>query len=137
MRKIRGFTLLELMIVVAIIALLAGLALSAYGKQVRKSKRAEAKQAISTLSLAQEKYRMNNALYGTCDQALGGAVGACTSFNSTLSSYTIAVSNEAATTYTITATPKTTDQAKDSCGTFTYAMDAGTATKTPTTTGCW
>ena len=135
MKKALGFTLIELMIVVAVIAILAVLAISQYGKQVRKSKRAEAKQAISQVSMAQEKYRMNNALYATCDQAM--APSNCATYNGTLSAYTIAVSNVAAATYTITATPKTADQQKDPCGTFTYAMANGTATKTPNTTGCW
>jgi len=137
MKKSRGFTLLELMAVVAIIAILAGLALSQYGKQVRKSKRAEARQAISTIAMAEEKYRMNNATYGTCDQVL--APGTCTSYNTSLQAYTVAITagSPTATAYTITAAPKTTDQAKDPCGTLSYAMSAGTATKTPTTAGCW
>ena len=41
-----GFTLIELMIVVAVIAILAALAMSSYAEQVRKGKRAEAVQAL-------------------------------------------------------------------------------------------
>jgi type IV pilus assembly protein PilE len=135
MKKALGFTLIELMIVVAVIAILAVIAISQYGKQVRKSKRAEAKQAISTIAMGQEKWRMNHATYGTCDEAL--APGTCASFNGSLSAYTVAVSGNTATGFTVTATPKG-DQAKDTmCGTFTYVTALGAVTKTPTTTGCW
>lgn len=134
MKRARGFTLIELMIVVAIVAVLATLALGAYGKQVRKSKRAEAKQVLSDLSLREEKYRASNALYATCDQAFSPTT--CANMNLTFTNYTISVSNVTGTTYTLTAVPKTTDQAKDICGTLTYAMSAGVITKSPLT-NCW
>src|SRR4249919_2993016 len=66
MKKTRGFTLIELMIVVAVVAILAALAITQYGKQVRKARRAEARQNIAAVAMAEEKYRMNNASYGTC-----------------------------------------------------------------------
>ena len=135
MKKALGFTLIELMIVITVVAILAGLAITQYGKQVRKSKRAEAKQAIATLAMAQEKFRMNNATYATCDDAM--APSTCNAYNGTLNSYTVAVASPTATGYVITATPKTADQQKDSCGTFTYTMASGVADKAPTTTGCW
>jgi type IV pilus assembly protein PilE len=131
MKKSRGFTLLELMIVVAVIAILAVLAISQYSKQVRKSRRAEAKQAIAAVAMGEEKWRMNNPNYGTCDQAF--TPGTCASYNTSLQWYTVAISGTPNTTdYTITATPKL-DQTKDKCGTFTYAMASGVVTKSPTT----
>lgn len=140
MKRVRGFTLLELMIVVAVIAILALTALTAYNKQIRKSRRAEAKQALSDLIVKQEKWRSNNTTYGTCNQAVdpvSAASGACASYNSGLLHYTVAVTANAATSYTMTATPKTADQAKDSCGTLTVEMATGSVTRSPTTTGCW
>jgi type IV pilus assembly protein PilE len=124
----RGFTLIELMIVVLVIAVLAGIALSGYQKQIRKSRRAEARQVIADLALKQEKYRANNPTYGTVAQ-IGGAA--------TTSYYTVALAGSATgTAYTFTATP-VGDQAKDSCGVLTWAMSAGTVTKTPDPTNCW
>lgn len=134
MRSQRGFTLLELMIVVAIIAILALFAYNSYTNQIRKSRRSEARQALSDLALRQEKYRSDHATYATCDQAFSPS--SCSSFNSTLTYYTIAVTagSISGTGFTATATPKG-DQVKDSCGTLTFKMNATIVEKTPD--GCW
>ena len=63
MKKQRGFSLLEMMVVVVVIAVLAGLAINSYANQVRKSKRAEAKQMLTDYALRMEKWRTNNASY--------------------------------------------------------------------------
>jgi type IV pilus assembly protein PilE len=134
MKKARGFTLLELMIVVAIVAILAALAITSYGKQVRKSKRAEAKQVLADWAVRQEKYRSNNASYATCDQLL--SPGTCANFNSSnvYKNYTFAVTAQSATGFTMTAVPKTSDQAKDACGTLSVQMQTGTLVKCPSST---
>jgi type IV pilus assembly protein PilE len=133
MKRNRGFTLLELMIVVLVIAVLAGIAISSYQNQIRKSRRAEAKQIITDIGLRQEKWRSNHVSYfGTDSDATEianfGAIPSGTY-------YTIAVTTaESGTAYTLTGTPKG-DQLKDSCGTLTWAYATGTVTKTPA--GCW
>lgn len=58
----RGFTLVELMIVVAILAILAAIAGVAYSKWIDEAKRVEAKQFLSTIRGKEESYR---ARYGT------------------------------------------------------------------------
>ena len=136
MKKARGFTLLELMIVVVIIAVLAGLAITGYGKQVRKSKRAEAKQQLSDLALRQEKWRANHPAYADCDTLL--APSTCNAYNGLFKNYTIAVPTATTLGFTLTATPKTTDQAKDACGTLTVTMANGVLQKLPTNPpDCW
>jgi type IV pilus assembly protein PilE len=152
MRKPRGFTLLELMIVVVVMAVLATLALSGYQKQIRKSRRAEAKQMLSDVSMRQEKYRSNNATYGTCDQAM--APSTCATFNSGGTYYSVGVAFPTAGTcasgaakgnansYILTATPKSgTDQTKDTgCTTLVLTSDCGTVAKSATgsdTSNCW
>lgn len=138
MKKAKGFTLIELMIVVLIIAVLAGLAYSGYNNQVRKSRRAEAKQILADVSLRQEKWRSNNVAYlGTDSTNLEK-----TTFGAVPSGdyYTIAVTSlESGTAFTATAVPKTgTDQVNDSCGTLSWALSAGVVTKSSTAgTGCW
>ena len=64
-RKARapGFTLIELMIVVAVVAVLAGLALPAYLEQVRKAQRTVAKTALLELAQAEERYFTVNQSY--------------------------------------------------------------------------
>lgn len=61
--KHRGFTLIELMIAVAIIGILTALALPSYQNSVRKGKRAEARTALSNLMLQQERYMTQNNTY--------------------------------------------------------------------------
>ncbi len=68
----RGFTLIELMITVAIIAILASVAYPGYIKQVQKSRRADAKVALSEAAQRQERYFMANRSYAS---SLGSAAG--------------------------------------------------------------
>jgi type IV pilus assembly protein PilE len=67
----RGFTLIEVMIAVAIVAIIAAIALPAYQSSVIKSRRAEAMTAISNLQQAQERWRGNNPTYSTSLTDLG------------------------------------------------------------------
>lgn len=59
----RGFTLIELMVVVAIIAILASIAYPSYTSQVRKSNRADAKIALQQAAQAQEEYFIRHYSY--------------------------------------------------------------------------
>jgi type IV pilus assembly protein PilE len=135
MKRVRGFTLIELMIVVAVIAILSIIALSVYTKQIRKGRRADGKQAIAQLFLREEKWRTNHTkYYGTdssaADTTAFGVMPAGTY-------YTIALTlAESQTNFTITATP-IGDQAKDPCGTLTFQSASGVVTKLPSTQGCW
>ena len=153
MKASKGFTLIELMIVVLLIAVLAGIALAGYQKQIRKSRRAEAKQALSDISLRQEKYRSNNATFATCDALMALNGSTCAGFNTTLTYYSVAITFPGAGTcpsgatksnansYIVTATPKAgTDQASDTCTTLVLTSDCGTVSKTATgsdTSNCW
>ena len=64
-RRRRGFTLIELMIVVAVVAILAAVAMPSYLQSVQKSRRADAIARIAQLQQAQERWRASNATYGT------------------------------------------------------------------------
>ena len=87
-----GFTLIELMIVVAVIAVLAAVAMPAYFDSIRKSRRADAITRISELQQAQERWRSNNPTYGTLAQT--GVVAAVTG-----GYYTLSVANNVASGY--------------------------------------
>lgn len=102
----RGFTLIELMVVLAIMAILVAVALPAYNSQVRHSRRTEALQVLQDCALRQERYRADNPTYGTAVQA------GCQTAPSTY--YTFTVTGNTATAFSAIATViATTDQARD------------------------
>jgi len=73
MRQQRGFTLIELMIVVAVIAILAAIAVPSYLEQSRKGRRADASRAIGEFQLAMERWRAENPSYANCAVAPCGS----------------------------------------------------------------
>lgn len=120
-RHAPGFTLIEVMIVVAIVGVLAAIAYPAYLDSVRKSRRADAIAALYALQLAQEKWRANHTTYtstlagASCGTA--AATGLCwSSADITRPYYTITIDAGAtATAYTAKATASG-DQANDKAG---------------------
>jgi len=67
-KRTKGFTVIELMIVLIIVAILVALAYPSYIQYVRKSKRGEAQQLLLNWSINQEIWRSNNPSYaGTGD----------------------------------------------------------------------
>ena len=119
-RRPKGFTLIELMIVVAVIAILAIIAIPQYVEHVRKGKRSEALEAIGDMQLRQERWRADNPAYGVTNDLLGNASNT-TAYNNAHKYYDISVTTVTATaptSYVITATRKG-DLANDpKCGNF-------------------
>lgn len=67
MKSQKGFTLMELMVVVAIIAILASIAIPSYGDYVTRGKLKEAFAELSTLRVRMEQYFQDNRTYvGAC-----------------------------------------------------------------------
>ena len=69
-RRVAGFTLIELMIAVAVVGLLLAVALPSFMDSIRKGRRSEAFSALATLQQAQERHRGNNATYAATVAAL-------------------------------------------------------------------
>ena len=125
-RKAGGFTLIELMIVVAIVAIIAAIAVPSYQESVRKSRRAQAKaDMIEYAQMAERHYTVNNS-YATF------ALPA----DRDTPQYDVQI-NANATTFTITATPQG-GQAEDRCGTLTVDQ-AGRKTRSTSVPerDCW
>ncbi len=99
-RRQRGFTLIEIMITVVIVAILAAVALPSYRSYVLRSHRADAMQA-----LAEGQAIMERCYAQTFSYAAGGACTNTVAPNSPQGYYQIALSNQSATSYTVTATP--------------------------------
>jgi len=106
----KGFSLVELMIVVAIVAILVALAIPSYSRYIRKANRGEAQQLLLNWANNQEIWRASHTTYsdGSAD-ANGNTLPAPTH-----DKYNFSVSGTSATAFTLTADPKSgTDQVKD------------------------
>ncbi len=93
----KGFTLIELMIVVAIIGILAAIAIPNFLNYQCKSKQSEAKQSLGTISKNQEAYLSEFDTYADNSKKLGFAVKGETQ------RYTYTYTLTDATSYTATA----------------------------------
>jgi type IV pilus assembly protein PilE len=61
---IQGFTLIELMITIAVVAILAAIAYPSYNRFITKAARDEAKSTLQQIELLQEAWRRDNGVYG-------------------------------------------------------------------------
>jgi len=112
----QGFTLMEMVVIVAIIAIMASIAIPSYQDSLRKSRRADAQVALVGLAAALERHNTINGAYtgaGTVDND----TGAPTIYPSTSPSdgstayYQLTIKSADASTFELRATPiETTSQ---------------------------
>lgn len=101
-----GFTLIELMITVAIIAILASVAYPSYQQYVIRSNRSEMQQFLLDIANREEEYLLNNRIYATSLQDMGLDFAALHPHLQSLYSAPTITKTNAPPAYTITAAPK-------------------------------
>ena len=141
----RGITLLELMIVVAIVSMIAAFAYPSYMQYVVNTKRTAATSALLQIADRQQQFFMDNKSYSNDLTALGFAAnplvvndnGRSVAAGDADAVYSISLSNVAATTYTITAAPLNGQLSRDTeCGSL--ALDqAGARGNSGGGDDCW
>ncbi|KGJ88144.1 type IV pilin protein [Thalassotalea sp. ND16A] len=141
-RQTSGFSLIEVLIVVSIVGILAAVAYPGYSEQARKSKRADAKETLMRLAIAQEKYFIQNGSYTTdISSGLKNSSSESSENNYSLTAKA-GPTGSIATSFAVTATAKSgTDQAKDKdCISFTINSRNQRTAKTSSgtaNTDCW
>jgi type IV pilus assembly protein PilE len=143
-----GFTLIELMITVAIVAILAGIAYPSYRDQVRRSNRAEARSALLQVQVAQEKFFLQNNRYAGAATA-AGSVTELNNAPTTVSPgvpglgipsvtprghYTITLVRPTNTEFTARATATGSQASDTACAVLTINH---LGVRTPSTDNCW
>jgi len=136
MNNTRGFTLIELMIVIVIVGILFAFALPSYERSVLRGHRADAQGILFDISARQERFLAQNNTYTTdINTAAGLNMGTTTSNNGYYNLTVAACGGGAiATCYLLTATA-TGGQATDTdCATITLTS---TGVTSGTTANCW
>ena len=130
--RARGFTLIEVVVTVAIVAILGAVALPSYRDHMRKSRRAEAQAYLMAVASRQQQFLLDTRAYAPNLTTVAIAAPA-----NVVAVYDLAVATVAGPppTFRLTATPKaSTDQVNERCGTL--AIDQ-TGAKTAALGSCW
>src|SRR5262245_22130036 len=126
----RGFTLIEVLVVMVIVAILATIALPNYNEYIVRSNRSTAQSFLTDAASRQAQFFLDRRTYATTVAALNLAPPADLATRYT---FAVAVNVGPPLTYLISATP-TGPQARDRCGVISIDQ-AGN--KTAATTRCW
>ena len=134
MRHQGGFTLIELMIVVAIIGILAAIALPQYSDYVTRSRRIDGQSTL--LQVAQELERCYTQFSAYDNDSCSVVEASAVSQASPEDYYLVTASTLSASTFTLTATPQDAQASDADCPTFAVNQ-LGQRTPDPDPNNCW
>jgi type IV pilus assembly protein PilE len=129
-----GFTLIEVMIVVAIVGILTAIAVPAYGDYVKRGRITEAVSGLSDMRVKMEQFFQDNRTYvGAC------VAGTVAPLPANTTQFTFSCSSLSASAYTVSATGTSTMAG------FTFTVDQSNVRNTTalptgwigTNTNCW
>lgn len=130
----QGFTLIELMVTVAIIAIIAAVAIPSYRNHIIKTNRGAAEAFMLQIANKEEQYMLDARQY-TANWGAGGLnLSAPTGVSV---NYTITIPVVTATGYTITAVPINPPQNDTLCGTLTLDQTGAKTSSAGTVGVCW
>jgi type IV pilus assembly protein PilE len=136
-----GITLLELMIVVAILALMVAIGYPSYMEFVRRANRGDAREALTLLANGQERFFATNRAY-TSDLTQFGLPTSGGDVTSNNGHYTLSVAagntGSISTSYKLTAVPMEGTAQEEDTDCLSMSVDsAGTYLPDPDTSDCW
>ncbi|MGB4498344.1 MAG: type IV pilin protein [Methylococcaceae bacterium] len=134
--KQSGFTLIELMITVAIVGILTSVGYPSYQNHIKKAKRSEAQAALVSMATAMEQWRVenNNDYTGVTAATIFAAQVPTDGSGTKTYDLEIPTATLTATSYVLKATPSGT-QVGDECGDLT--LDSTGVKGAALTSGCW
>ena len=142
-RRARGFSLIELLVVVAIVAILSNIAVSSYRNYVLRTARTEGRMALLAIQVAQEKFFLQRNQYAQdiatvrADPPAGLGISSLSAAGVTPGgNYTISFAAVTPTTYTLQAVA-TGSQTKDTAACLTFTINEQGARTPADTSGCW
>jgi type IV pilus assembly protein PilE len=126
-KYLKGFTLIELMVVVSIVGILASIAVPAYADYVRRGKISEATMTLQDLRVRMEQYFLDNRTYASSGTTCGPTV--------TSGKYFTITCTGSASTYSISAAgPGPSDSSMNG---FTYTIDQSNNRRTTALPSGW
>lgn len=133
--RMAGVTMMELLIVLAIVAMLAAFAINSYRQYILRGNRTYATRALQDLASREESYYFNNNAYTS---SLSNLAASSSAPNTGTTYYTISVASASSSDYTVQAVPVGTQTQDTQCTLFTLTR-AGVqnSTGTGTAQACW
>lgn len=131
-RETAGFSMIELMIVLVIIAILAAIALPSYRKYVLRGHRTDATRALQDLSSREENYYFSNNAYTNSLAALNASA------NTQSNDYALSIPSASSTDYTVQAQAEGAQTQDAECTQFSLSRSGvQTSQGSGVATTCW